>query len=355
MPPTVLRIKDISVTVAQDEDAINSAPQEFAERPKDQDASLVNYIAGKAWPAANVLAEYFIWRFGHSGSDALFLSESLTATATPILYGNNNRRRRRLRLLELGAGTGLASLFVGKALTATAAVSTTTPETNDNAPNFNNKHYPHAELGVDIYVSDLAIATPLISKNISANFPRVATTVDGNSNNSGVALHAVALDWTDPDATQKLIASCVASEPAEDDNDDNSPAFDLIYASDVVYFPHLFDALILTLVQLADATTNTNNNSTAAASKNNDRTAEIILTCRIRELNKEARFYARLGKYFRLVALDADEWDSGVFYERYCGEYVMFRCVRRAVDLDEDESDEFEVLRQGWIATDLFD
>ncbi|TPX54737.1 hypothetical protein CcCBS67573_g09543 [Chytriomyces confervae] len=57
---------------------------------------LVKFIAGKAWPAGLVLAEYFIWRL-----------QNVPLNCSP---------NRTFKMLELGAGTGVTSLFVGKTL-----------------------------------------------------------------------------------------------------------------------------------------------------------------------------------------------------------------------------------------------
>ncbi|KAI8819066.1 putative methyltransferase-domain-containing protein, partial [Chytriomyces cf. hyalinus JEL632] len=261
---------------------------------------LVKFIAGKAWPAGLVLAEYFIWRL-----------QNLPLKRNP---------NRTFKMLELGAGTGVTSLFVGKTL---ETMQTTQQQ-------------------VEIFVSDLDVAVPLIVKNIHANFTRSESTLQQ------LQMHGIELDWTKYENTRTLLGRMHAL--AVSDTDSDEPVFDLIYASDVVYFPYLFEPLIQTLVILCTHPEPIGNNS---PSKRRRKQPELLLTCRMRELSKEHPFYAKLGKYFHLVPLDDCEWDNGVFWEKYRGEYVMFRCVLREVALESEESDDFETMLQGMMDVDL--
>ncbi|KAI9348495.1 hypothetical protein BDR26DRAFT_915646 [Obelidium mucronatum] len=296
-------------------------------------------IAMKAWPAANVLSEYFLWRFKQS---------------LPSVRDGSNKKP--FRMLELGAGTGLTSLFVGKAvIEALAAIQKQQQE-----------HHHQQQLQqqqIEIYVSDLDIAVPLIAQNIGLNF-------DLNKESElGVRLKELDLNWTAHEETARWIKSLSPPflKDAGGNIEDGLLPIDLVYASDVVYFPHLFDPLIQTLVLLArngvnspstpsptveaDATTA----KAPAETPKHQQQPEIILTCRIRELSKEEPFYSKLGKYFHLRPLEDEEWDQGKFWRVYRGEYVMFRCVLRSVVLEGDGSEEFESLMQASMDTDIFD
>ncbi|KAJ3266054.1 hypothetical protein HDU77_002846 [Chytriomyces hyalinus] len=278
---------------------------------------LVKFIAGKAWPAGLVLAGIASHPFGSldQHSHALHYRILYLAPAEP---SSNCDPKKTFKMLELGAGTGVTSLFVGKTLQ--------TMQTTQQA---------------EIYVSDLDVAVPLIVKNIDANFTRSESTQQ-------LQMHGIELDWTKYEDTRSLLGRMHAL--ALSDMDSDEPVFDLIYASDVVYFPHLFDPLIQTLVILCTHPEPINNST----SKRRRKQPELLLTCRMRELSKEYPFYAKLGKYFHLVPLYDCEWDNGVFWKKYLGEYVMFRCVLRELALESEESDDFETKLQGMMDVDLF-
>ncbi|KAJ3285999.1 hypothetical protein HDU79_006900 [Rhizoclosmatium sp. JEL0117] len=279
---------------------------QLAEDIVDKNVDLVGFIAGKAWPAANVLSEYLLWRFTHQ------------PPPTPF------------RMLELGAGTGATSLFAGKAVP---------PLT-------------------EIFVSDLDVAVPLIAHNIQLNYP-----------DSANILTPLALDWTQHAQT----AAWLASLPPRHNNNNNKPPIDFVFASDVVYFPELFDPLIQTLVVIASAppspslllsTTSpfvaptpatTPLQPTPETIHESYTQPEILLVCRIRQLEKELPFYTKLGKYFHLQPLADEEWDNGRFWSTYRGEYVMFRCVLRSQPLDSEGSDDFETMLLMNADSDLFD
>ncbi|KAJ3069986.1 hypothetical protein HDU98_006962 [Podochytrium sp. JEL0797] len=250
----------------------------LCEENPDKTVDLDGFIAKKAWPAASVLAEYFSWRFRNCAS-----GDGVSGANVPR------------RMLELGAGTGFTSLFLGKAV-----------ETHCGQ--------------CDVHVSDLAIAVPLIRKNIELNFAEGGTSV---------RLHATELDWMQADKTREWVEAL------------ETPV-DLVFAADVVYFPYLFDALIRTLYVLA------------TEGRKGKGAPEVVVVCRLRELSKEVGFYARLGKYFRLEALAEEEWDNGKFWKCYKGEFVMFRCVVREVVLEADESEDFELMIWGAMDDDLF-
>ncbi|KAJ3202075.1 hypothetical protein HDU82_007618 [Entophlyctis luteolus] len=289
MNPSSATVAGLSAVVHEASSTINREFNETNAKPDDRDPDLLPFIAGTAWPAARMLAEYFIWRIRHDSSSS--------SSPRSLL----RHKSRRLRFLELGAGTGFTSIFIGKALLESAGFASECA-------------------GADIYVTDLEIAMPLIELNIRENF----------GSQIPVALHAVPLDWTDGDKVDEFLGSF------GDDFDfaaDNKFKFDVIYGADVVYFPHLFAPLIDTLVRVTDT--------------QKDQT-DVILGCRIREVSKEGEFYARLGKHFFLEGIEESEWDDGVFYREYGWEYAMVRLVRRKKALDAERSDEFESMRMAW-------
>ncbi|KAJ3031875.1 UNVERIFIED_CONTAM: hypothetical protein HDU68_011634 [Siphonaria sp. JEL0065] len=286
----------------------------------DKNDDLVGYIAKRAWPAANVLSEYFIWRFNN-----------LPLPHSPCT-------KKPFRMLELGAGTGLTSLFVGKALLTHIQQPTQQP--------------------IEIHVSDLDVAVPLIAQNIAHNFT--------SDQLARVSLKALDLNWG---AYETTTPSWIRSLDSSDDGDvdgkegvqkEDVPPIDLIYASDVVYFPHLFDLLVQTLVTCArnglpERLSEEEGGNVKGRNETKRKQPEIILTCRIRQLEKEEAFYTKLGKYFHLCPLDDNEWDQGRFWRMYRGEYVMFRCVLRDRVLDSDGSEDFQAMLQASMDTDLFE
>ncbi|KAI8607474.1 hypothetical protein BC830DRAFT_1175284, partial [Chytriomyces sp. MP71] len=158
-------ISGVTIDVVQ---AVHDVPTDDSEFVVNDHADgLVEFIASKAWPAGLVLAEYFVWRLRN----------------LPLESPDPNRP---LRFLELGAGTGITSLFAAKTL-------------GDHRSS------------VHVYVSDLALACPLIQANIAANLDHA----------TNVSMHALPLDWTDIPSTETWLASL------------DPPGLDIVYASDV--------------------------------------------------------------------------------------------------------------------------
>ncbi|KAI9208093.1 putative methyltransferase-domain-containing protein [Polychytrium aggregatum] len=240
-------------------------------------------IAGKVWPSAHVLSEYFEWRFLENASSALDLPRTV---------------------LELGSGTGLSGMCLAKIFNSIDHRSAAPPT---------------------VMITDLEEAVPLMERNIMENFR------DGD----WVVPVARALCWGDEDDCRAVSTELVDSRntiaSARADATLAANDIDLIFGSDVVYWPHLFDLLIETLVAMASLRT------------------EVILACRQRELSKEIAFWSKLGKYFHLSPIL--EWSR--YWSEYKNEgFFLLRINKREVPLETDYSDEFEAMLLMWSTVD---
>ncbi|KAJ3216322.1 hypothetical protein HDU67_009673 [Dinochytrium kinnereticum] len=236
-------------------------------------------ICGKAWPgeaiaridhpfndvlkAADVMAEYFSWRFKRS----------------PPSPTNSSRR---FRFLELGSGTGITSLLLARTLLEYSAAGS-----------------------FEIIATDLEIAVDLIRKNISTN--SLSDHVSGRPLAWGVDIH---------------------SDMILDDG-----PLDMVFASDVVYYPEFFEPLIKTLDYLT------------TSPKQPDQ-PEIVICCKIREMAKELAFYGKLGKYFHIIPID--DWEK--YWETFKDAgFLLLRLERRDKILECDSSADFECLLLSWM------
>ncbi|KAJ3417183.1 hypothetical protein HDV05_006389 [Chytridiales sp. JEL 0842] len=247
-------------------------------------------LAGKTWPAAILMADYFQWRYG-GGMDSC---------------NKGVETKTSLTCLELGAGTGITSILLNQILCA-ASSSKNTPSRE------------HTIEGSLVVVTDLNVAMPLIQLNIDTNPSHLP---------ERHRVIARPLEWSNETEWTRIRDQDFTQFQKEEEI---RPIPDLVFAADVVYYPHLFDLLIQTLIHLTPP---------------NTPHPEIILACRLRELSKETPFYGKLGKYFHLHPVL--EWD--MFWRKYKSEgFVMLRLERREVELEGEVGEEFECMMMGWM------
>ncbi|KAJ1561020.1 hypothetical protein HK405_005172 [Cladochytrium tenue] len=237
-------------------------------------------LASKAWPAAAVLADFFLHRSAASPpradeddhTDPLAFLRVPQPAINVVNHGDydgggdgedswrirrqRRPRRRRVRVLELGSGTGLCGLALAAVLAQRGA------------------------RGVDVLLTDLPAVVPLLAANIAAN----ASEDDG-----GVRVYARALAWGDADQHAALEAEFGSDggEGGSSDDDGGSGGgggggggFDLVLLADLVYFPELFGPLLSTLRRL------TSGRSSRPA---------LLLASKQRELAKELPFFELLA------------------------------------------------------------
>lgn len=194
-------------------------------------------IEHRLWPAAEYLAKFVLQQLVESSS-----SPKSTEPAEPvvpeIIAGNDdlgkivalqslrsilqrstclrnrdgaNSADPPLKILELGAGVGLTGLELASQLT-----------------------------NVQVLLTDLGSALPLLRSNVERNQRQFATNVTNNNAVSN-AVQVQKLEWGNIDDIDKAIAWCRSS-------DDDSPL--LILGSDCVYWESLFQPLEATIAAL---------------------------------------------------------------------------------------------------------
>ncbi|KAJ3037854.1 hypothetical protein HDV00_001269 [Rhizophlyctis rosea] len=180
-----------------------------------------------------------------------------------------------LRILELGAGTGVAGLCLAKLLERTTTL--------------HSQPTPH-----EVILTDLDLALPLLTHNITTNFPTP----------SPLRIHATRLDWgSTPDAKRLT---------------ENQPPFNLILAADVIYWRHLFDPLIETLVHLASPST------------------DVIIAYKKRQMEKETEFFERFGRWFEFEKVGDLDGGRGGEEGREGGESEAREDVESGKDDEKD-------------------
>ncbi|KAI9343913.1 putative methyltransferase-domain-containing protein [Zopfochytrium polystomum] len=289
-------------------------------------------LASKAWPAASVLTQYFLDKsLDGGGSFFPFFLSPANRRPTPSGFA----RSSRIRVMELGSGTGFAGICLAQ------IIASLPPSPTQRA--------------VDVVITDLPEVVPLMQANIEANpthLRKASDLVDvvGSTDCGGtVSLHARALAWGDSDHLNSILAEYSSScTPSAQRHPGASAPFDLVFATDVVYYPHLFELLIQTLVQLtptAPAPPRLQHIGNSPRPPHPD----ILIANRIRELSKELPFYVRLGKYFDFYPVD--DWDPFWKVHRKKG-FVVFWLKRKECDLEWDGSEEFESLLMNWMTLD---
>lgn len=174
------------------------------------------------------------------------------------------------RAIELGSGTGI----VGIALSL-------------------------QDCADQVYLTDLPCALDDLTSSLSLN----------------MELHCSREYWISSSSTTRTTVEPLCWGSAGDANA-LTPPFDLILASDVIYFDHLFKPLIQTLLHLSD------------------RDSLILISYKIRSF-KEMDFFAQFGRFFSYEASHLTERGD---------DYYMIIARRRPHPLDGD-CDQFYCMR----------
>ncbi|KAK4790291.1 hypothetical protein SAY86_017595 [Trapa natans] len=151
--------------------------------------------------------------------------------------------REQLRILELGSGTGLVGIAAA------------------------------AALGADVTVTDLPHVLPNLHFNAEANAPLLSST--------GGAVRVAALRWGEAEDVELI------------GND-----FDLVLASDVVYYDYLFDPLLQTLKLLFGG----GGVSQAMMDKK-----MLFVMAHLRRWKKDSAFFKKARKMFDIEVIHTDE------------------------------------------------
>ncbi|KAI6695400.1 hypothetical protein NL676_023110 [Syzygium grande] len=150
-------------------------------------------------------------------------------------------RQRRLSVLELGSGTGLVGIA--------AAVA----------------------LGADVTVTDLPHVVPNLQFSVDANAAALAAGAGG-----GGAVRVAPLRWGEAEDVGAL-----------------GEEYDVILASDVVYYDHLYDPLLETLRWLFE--------------RSERREEMVFVMAHLRRWKKDSAFFRKARKAFDVEAIHADE------------------------------------------------
>jgi predicted nicotinamide N-methyase len=142
---------------------------------------------------------------------------------------------------------------------------------------FMKKLLPHNQ----VTISDVEEACRLMKRNVELN---------------KVDVNVIELDWFDPPAD--FIQDCVI-------------------VCDCVYYPHLFDALIQTLVAITSTST------------------QVIFGYKQRTLAKESMFFDRIGRYFTFEPFEWSEFWDDWKPRGFVGGKLKLRDVVREADNDE--------------------
>ena len=188
------------------------------------------------------------------------------------------------KILELGAGT----VFVGISVES------------------------HVKSGT-VVITDIAKAIPLIKNNITLN--------EALYERNEVRVMARELDWFRPPESRIV---------------DEFGQFDVILISDCVYWVHLHDPLLTTLLYLCPVGTKT----------------VIYLSYRLRSMTKEYDFFDKLGRYFSIeVVRETDPAQED--------QITVLECRRRKLEETGIESaavdETWTLLRLGRINMDVFE
>lgn len=171
------------------------------------------------------------------------LDDSATGplSATLAAFGE----RGQLRVLELGSGTGLVGIAAA------------------------------AALGADVTVTDLPLVLPNLHFNADANAAILGATKG--------AVRVAALRWGEVEDVELI------------GND-----FDLVLASDVVYYDHLFDPLLQTLKLLFDG-----------GPSERKRKKMVFVMAHLRRWKKDSSFFKKAKKMFDIEVIHTDKPHPG--------------------------------------------
>ncbi|KAL3725821.1 hypothetical protein ACJRO7_030798 [Eucalyptus globulus] len=188
-------------------------------------------LSFQLWPAATTLLNLL---------DS-HVSDPAVGPLSPILAGRPQSPQRRLSVLELGSGTGLVGIA--------AAVA----------------------LGADVTVTDLPHVVPNLQFSVDANAAALAAGAGGG------AVRVVPLRWGE--------AADVGALGEEE--------YDVILASDVVYYDHLYDPLLETLRWLFE--------------RSERREEMVFVMAHLRRWKKDSAFFRKARKAFDVEAIHTDK------------------------------------------------
>ncbi|XP_030529356.1 protein N-lysine methyltransferase METTL21D [Rhodamnia argentea] len=192
-------------------------------------------LSFQLWPAATTLLNLL---------DS-HISDPAAGPLSPILADRRCPGQRRLSILELGSGTGLVGIA--------AAVA----------------------LGADVTVTDLPHVVPNLQFSVDANAAALAAGSGG-----GGAVRVAALRWGKAEDVRAL-----------------GEEYDVILASDVVYYDHLYDPLVETLRWLFEGS---------------DRREEMVFVmAHLRRWKKDSAFFRKARKAFDVEVIHMDEPRGG--------------------------------------------
>ncbi|KAF7850798.1 hypothetical protein BT93_L4994 [Corymbia citriodora subsp. variegata] len=220
-------------------------------------------LSFQLWPAATTLLHLL---------DS-YVSDPTASPLSPVLA--DRPRHRRLSVLELGSGTGLVGIA--------AAVA----------------------LGADVTVTDLPHVVPNLQFSVDANAAALAA-------GAGIGSVRVApLRWGE----------------AEDVRAMGEEEYDVILASDVVYYGHLYGPLLATLRWLFE--------------RSERRGEMVFVMAHLRRWKKDSAFFRKARKAFDLEVIHADEPRQGsrVGVVVYRFDWKRKRTAKCAAPLDTVSSD----------------
>ena len=208
-------------------------------------------LSFQIWPAAHALCWYLEEMVG-SGSNPSWLGLMDKNLVGTVKLGS---KRSRVRVLELGAGTGMVGIVC-------------------------------AVLGADCVLTDLSHVTPNLMHNAALNQETIERSGRGGS------ISVKTLRWGDVD-DMRIVGR----------------DFNLVVASDVVYYDHLFEPLLHTLKWLTQSTQSAQpygldasvNGVTSPAThcvKTNECGPPVVLLAHLRRWKKDSQFFKKASKLF---------------------------------------------------------
>eukprot|EP00128_Syssomonas_multiformis_P002087 Colp12_sorted_trinity150504_noHs@9416 len=191
------------------------------------------------------------------------------------------------RGLELGAGTGAVGMML-------------------------------SECGLDeVVITDLEEALPFMALNVEKNYERKEFESPPAYNGQP------GMDFVNSCGTKIRLRSLCWGE--QEQADALQPPFDVVLASDVVYFPELFDILIDTLNAVCSLET------------------VLYIAYKKRSIVKEEGFFYKMGRYFEFEEITQDMIDKDF---RDDPDYLLLKCSKRQTPLD-GPSDQYWLMQLG--------
>ncbi|KAF8970264.1 hypothetical protein BGZ46_010538 [Entomortierella lignicola] len=156
-----------------------------------------------------------------------------------------------IKIVEIGAGTGYAGIALARRL----------------------RH------NCTLVLTDLEEVVPLLEKNVQNNLPQNTTHINNNTDQNSPCsnVHVAPLAWGNSSHAESILSK---------------GRVDYIVASDLVYFPELYPALLQTLREISNLDTT------------------IIFGYKERTLEKESPFWEQFGRYFEMEAVRIEQKKS---------------------------------------------